>query len=98
MNPGTKGAAKEPAMASLHDALATKLKGLIEGGETVMIAGKEKRVGVSAAVLAVARGFLKDNNIECDPDLPTRAVGELAESVKQELEADDEIPAFEDLN
>ena len=96
MSQGTKGAAKEDSLGTLHDTLAKKLKALIDGGETQIIAGKEKKIGVSAAVLAVARGFLKDNNIQCDPDLPTRAVGELAKSVAATLEDDEDIPDFSD--
>jgi len=93
MKPGTKGAATTDQMGKLHDVLAKKLNELIVNGETTVQAGKEKTAPVSAAVLAVARGFLKDNGVECDPGLPSRPVGELASSVSELLE-DENVPEF----
>lgn len=90
---GTKGAATEDHLGGLHNTLAKKLNDLITGQHTEIVGGKERRIACPAAILAVARGFLKDNNIMCDPDLPTRAVGELAKSVAESLEEED-IPDF----
>ena len=87
-------AAPKTEMDALHDDLARKLRTLIEEGETGMRAGEPVKRPVSAAVLAVARGFLKDNHIECDKGLPTRPVGELAKSVQELNDDDDEIPEF----
>lgn len=91
---GTKGATKPDAMANLHVAIAVKLKELIEDGSEITVAGKTRRVGVSAAVLNVVRGFLKDNNIVCDEHLPSRPVGELTDAVAKFNEEDDDLPNF----
>jgi hypothetical protein len=91
---GTKGATKTSEMAGLHDDVAKKLRTLIADGETEVRAGKEIKRPVSAAVLAVARGFLKDNNIQCDDGEPTRPVGELGKAVAAMNEEDDAIPEF----
>ena len=87
----TKGAAPEASMATLHDDLAKKLSTLIADGETIVVAGEEKHVKVSAAVLAVARGFLKDNDVTCDRIGQTSAVGELAEKVAVQDNVDAEV-------
>ena len=63
-------AANEGSMGVLHDLLARQLIAKIESG------------GASAAVLAVAAKFLKDNNITCMPT-EDNAIGELEEKLKQ---------------
>jgi hypothetical protein len=90
---GTKGAAKTSELGDLHETLAKKLKELIVKGDTVTVGGKTKKVRVSAAVMAVARGFLKDNNIVCDEGLATRPVGELGAAVAEANE-DEDVPEF----
>lgn len=95
---GTEGAAKVSAMADLHDKLARKLTDAIKNGEKVTRAGEEVTVPVSSATLAVARAFLRDNSIECDPD-NTSVVVDLGKAVR-DAEAvtgeDGEIPKFAD--
>ena len=91
---GTKGATKPDEMAQLHTAIAKKLRDLIEDGSETTVGGKTRKVPVSAAVLNVVRGFLKDNNIVCDENLPTRAVGELSDSIDKFNEEDDGLPHF----
>jgi hypothetical protein len=84
-------------MGTLHDELAKKLTDAIKNGETVIKAGEEVRVPVTAAMLNVARGFLKDNNIECDEGLATRPIGELSKTVTEALkkmEEDEDLPVF----
>lgn len=61
-------AATESALGELHDALAKTLTDLV-GVETP-----------SAAVLAVAAKFLKDNNITCAPSTDN-ALGELEAAI-----------------
>lgn len=91
---GTPGAAKEKSLASLHTELATKLADLIRNGKDVTVGGETRKVPVGAATLNVARAFLKDNDISCDPDNP-RAVGDLAEAIDEFTHAEDgELPKF----
>lgn len=63
-------AASESSLGSLHDAVAKMLLAKIESGEA------------SAAELAVATKFLKDNNITCIPQ-DDNVLGELEEKLKQ---------------
>ena len=91
---GTQGATKPNAMADLHVAIAKKLKYVIENGEEITVAGKTRKVGVSAAMLNVVRGFLKDNNITCDEHLPSRPVRELSAAVDKFNEEDEGLPDF----
>jgi hypothetical protein len=92
-----KGAATRTEMGSLHDELAKRLTDVIKNGEEVTRGEDTFKVPASAAMLNVARGFLKDNNVECDENLPTRQIGELSNAVNAALtkmEEDDELPEF----
>jgi hypothetical protein len=93
---GTKGAAKTPAMAKLHDQLAKELSKIIKDGETVVVAGKTHKVKASAAILNVARAFLKDNDVTVDDGVrPTEPVLDLAEELANvNADADDGAPQF----
>ena len=94
---GTKGAATNDAMGELHDALAKYLTDVIKNGETVEKRGEKKKVPASAAMLNVARGFLKDNSIECDPDYKSRPVGKLTEALAEynkRQEEEEDLPKF----
>lgn len=72
--------ASEAALAELHAALATTLKGALQK--------VDPETGLpNAAILSVARQFLKDNHIEADP---TAAKGPL-----QGLAG---LPVFDDSN
>jgi hypothetical protein len=91
---GTKGAATSKAMGALHDQLAQELCDLIKNGEEIEMRGKKVRRKASAAVLNVARGFLKDNNVTCDEgSRPTGPIVDL-EKALDELNEDDGAPTF----
>lgn len=62
--------ATEAALNGLHEALATMLTTAIKGNDC------------PAAVLAVARGFLKDNEITCVPD-ENNKMGELEKALAE---------------
>jgi hypothetical protein len=88
---GTKHAAKSTEMGKLHDQLAKELAELIKNGETIIVAGKPRKIKASAAILNVARAFLKDNNVLCDDGHEaTEPILDLAEEMKtlNEEEAD----------
>ena len=92
-----KGAATTKAMNDLHDSLARYLTDVIKNGETVMKAGEKVKVPASAAMLNAAVRFLKDNSIECDPDLASRPVGELGKALEEfnaGQDEDEELPEF----
>lgn len=72
--------AKESQMAALHEKLAEVLLDALNSEEC------------TAASFNVARQFLKDNAIECDPDSPSEAIENLEEHVKQVEE--DGLPIF----
>lgn len=81
-------AAKAESLEQLHAALADELAVAIKETELKIIEvpdadaenGKRKELvrTRNAAVLSVARQFLKDNNIECAPGHPSASVGNLA--------------------
>lgn len=98
MNNDKKGAATKPQLNALHEEFAKKLRTHLEEGETVVVSGKTHQVSCSAAMLNVIRGFLKDNNIACDPNLVTGPVTSLAESLEAFNNAtndEDEAPHFD---
>jgi hypothetical protein len=90
----TKSApAKE--LNALHREMAKELIDLVKNGETVWRGDRKVKVRASAAILNVARGFLKDNNVECSSDAPTAEVGTLTEAVaKFRADEEDEAPTF----
>jgi hypothetical protein len=96
MSVGTKGAAKSKEMGALHDQLAKELRDLIKNGEEVTVRGKTKKVKASAAILNVARAFLKDNNVLCDDGMdPTQPMVDLATELKEfNKEEEDGAPVF----
>lgn len=94
MSLGTKGAAKTDEMAKLHQEIAKKFRKILKDGEVIVVAGKAKKVEASAAMLNAIRGFLKDNHIVCDKDLPTRAVGELSDTLDKFNKEDAGLPHF----
>jgi hypothetical protein len=76
-------AAKESKLKQLHDDLAKKLTDLI------------KEADPAAATLNVARQFLRDNGINCDPDNPSDALQGLKSAAERLDEFDDDdIPDF----
>lgn len=93
----TPGAATESEMAQLHTDLANELSTMIKEGRTVKIAGKTKKLRASAAVLAVARGFLKDNDVHCAREHASKPVTKLADAVAEHDAAEhdeDDVPRF----
>jgi len=92
----TKDAATQKELNNLHATLAKELTDLIKNGETVYRGDKKVKVRASAAVLNVARGFLKDNNVECDSGVPTAEIGTLSGAVADWQAADeaDDAPVF----
>lgn len=66
--------AGETALNTLHEELAKVLTEAVKGE------------GCSAAVLSVARGFLKDNSITCAPDAGN-ATGKLEEALAAKADA-----------
>jgi peptide subunit release factor 1 (eRF1) len=67
-------AASKETLETLHDALATKLKDLLDA-----VDGEAKG---AAAVLNVARQFLKDNGIEAVPT-PGSPTGKLVQKLNE---------------
>lgn len=73
--------ATSDSLGNLHDLLATTLANAIKEGTPVYNA-EGKQVGktiAGAAILNVARQFLKDNNIDCAPEA-TNPLGLLKEA------------------
>ena len=91
-------AAEKQELNSLHAEFATKLKTYLTDGETVVAAGKTHQVSCSAAMMNVIRGFLKDNNVECDPGIVSAQVGTLSRALDEFHTAandEDEAPHFD---
>lgn len=63
-------AASEKIMGELHRQFAMYLMGLMNQTD-VDSEGKEYKIPMTAAEAAVLRAFLKDNNIQADPDAST---------------------------
>lgn len=63
-------AASEKIMGQLHEQFAHYLMGLMNQ-KGVDDEGKEYSIPMTAAEAAVLRAFLKDNNIQADPDAST---------------------------
>lgn len=94
---GTKGAAKKTEVGKLHDNFAKELSHRLKHGEQITIAGETKTVKPSAALLAVIRGFLKDNNVLCDEGHESRSVGELTKDLEEHnrlMAEEDDSPHF----
>jgi len=86
-------AADETALGALHTKVAEVLSTALDGeelpGYTDEDSGEEvppKRLPPSAAILAVATKFLKDNQITCVP-AKDNALGELEEKLARRKEA-----------
>lgn len=89
-------AASEKILSALHDALATELKEQITEGRTILDSdGEPIKISPGASVLNVARQWLKDEGIRCQPNRPSAPMKDLVEA----LETDDpyhdpEMPKF----
>lgn len=80
--------ASQDTMEALHEALARQLLDAVKNGELVLTKdGEVARIGARAAVLNVARQFLKDNNIEAVP-VPESPLKKLEETLG-DLDDDD---------
>ena len=92
----TKKPASEDAMNELHDTVARELKTILTEGEIVEVAGQYVRKRPSASMLNVIRAFLRDNNVRCAADHPSRPVGDLKRSMEEILGnlEDSDIPKF----
>lgn len=87
-------AASRPELEELHAALATELAQAIkevetfteeaEDGSRVVVATKR-----NAAILSVARQFLKDNNVDCAPGRPSKPLQALAATLPFTPDGDD---------
>lgn len=86
--------AKTREVGALHEEFAKELRRRLKEGEVQVIGGESRVVPVSAAFLNVVRGFLKDNNMECNEGQPTTEVKEIAEALAEFNEADDGAPTF----
>lgn len=85
---------KKAELNLLHAALALALADRIANGEEVERAGKTHTIPVSASLLNVARQFLRDNDITCDGDNPSREVTDL-KTAFDEIDADEDgLPTF----
>jgi hypothetical protein len=81
----------------LHNEFAKKLKNYLVEGETIVVAGEERKTSCSAAMMNVIRGFLKDNHVECDAGHPSPQVGAVADALEEFNSAandEDEAPHF----
>lgn len=75
-------AADSDKLGNLHDMLAETLTQAIKDGVPIKDeeSGKIIKAPAPAAILNVARQFLKDNNIDCKPSA-TNPIGLLADSL-----------------
>ncbi len=87
-------------LGSLHDVLADALVDAIKNGvQSTSIGDDGKEVittkSCGAAVLNVARAFLRDNGIETDPESPSKSVKDLTATLAATADLDD-FPDFPD--
>lgn len=92
--------ASEESLAALHTKLAEDLADAITNGEILtdkegtpfIVDGKPLRAKASAAILNVARQFLKDNDIKAVPakQTPLQRLGEAVGNTKLPFEGDGE--------